>query len=137
MVIVQSHLTLTIERLISIKAPEFHKNPKFRIVIYTKKTCRSMYKADVKFYDLARKHELYKSYEITKSLVTALIANAIQQMLTFLFVGLQYQGLLFPKTDYYKTLFILHMLWNSNFSIFAWVLLLSHRSSRLKILAAS
>ena len=69
-----------------------------------------MYKVyNVEFYDLARKHELYKAYEITKSLVTALIANAIQQMLTFLFVGLQYQGLLFPKTDYYKTLFILHM----------------------------
>ncbi|EGT55226.1 hypothetical protein CAEBREN_31248 [Caenorhabditis brenneri] len=180
MVIVQSHLTFTIERLISIKSPEIHKHPSFKtyfyhilffeqvfaffysytnnfhtetfgifwlcvfhfiiivnwpIVFYTKKQCRKLYKADVQTYDLKRKHELYKSYEITKSLVTAIVVNAIQQFITFLFVGLQLGGLLFPMADYYKTLFILHMIWNSNFVVYTWVLLLSHRSSRRKILA--
>ena len=33
-VIVQSHLTFTIERLISIKSPELHKKPKFRLYFH-------------------------------------------------------------------------------------------------------
>ncbi|CAO4379478.1 unnamed protein product [Caenorhabditis nigoni] len=104
------------------------------LMIVAKISSRKMYRADVETYDLARKHQLFNSYEITRSFVFALVINYMIEAFALLLLGMfKYENYFFPQDETGKMEFIIQMFWNINHTIFPWSVILFHRGQRIKI----
>ncbi|CAP39819.2 Protein CBG23163 [Caenorhabditis briggsae] len=101
------------------------------LMIVAKVSSRKMYRADVKTYDLARKHQLFNSYEITSSFLFALIINYLIEAFALLLLGMfKYGNYFFSEDETGKMEFIIQMFWNINHTIFPWSVILFHRGQR-------